>query len=62
RGVDVAKAADLFDLPHRRLEFLADLPAALAAGTGLIEVKTDRKTNVEMHRELTARVYAALPR
>ena len=62
RGVDVAKAADLFDLPHRRLESLADLPAALAAGTGLIEVKTDRKTNVEMHRELTARVYAALPR
>ena len=42
RGVDAAKAAALFDLPHRRLESLAELPDALAAGTGLIEVKTDR--------------------
>ena len=39
RGVDAAKAADLFDLPHRRLESLAELPDALAAGTGLIEVR-----------------------
>jgi 2-succinyl-5-enolpyruvyl-6-hydroxy-3-cyclohexene-1-carboxylate synthase len=61
RGIDAAKAAALFDLPHRRLESLADLPDALAAGTGLIEVKTDRGTNVEAHRELTARVHAALP-
>ncbi|MGN6276230.1 MAG: 2-succinyl-5-enolpyruvyl-6-hydroxy-3-cyclohexene-1-carboxylic-acid synthase [Solirubrobacterales bacterium] len=60
RGVDTAKAAALFDLPHRRVESLADLPDALAAGTGLTEVKTDRKTNVEAHRELTARVHAAL--
>jgi 2-succinyl-5-enolpyruvyl-6-hydroxy-3-cyclohexene-1-carboxylate synthase len=62
RGVDVAKAAALFDCPHRRLDSLGQLPEALAAGTGLIEVKTDRKTNVEAHRELTARVHAALPR
>ena len=54
RGVDVAKAAALFDLPHRRLESLADLPDALAAGTGLIEVKTDRRANVEAHRHLAA--------
>jgi 2-succinyl-5-enolpyruvyl-6-hydroxy-3-cyclohexene-1-carboxylate synthase len=62
RGVDTGKAAALFDLPHRRLESLADLPAALAAGTGLIEVRTDRGTNVEAHRDLTRRVHAALPR
>ncbi len=49
RGVDAEKAAALFGLPHRRLESLADLPDALAAGTGLIEVKTDRTTNVD-HR------------
>jgi len=61
RGVDAAKAAALFDLPHRRLESLGDLPGALAAGTGLIEVRTDRGTNVEAHRELTARVHQALP-
>jgi len=62
RGVDVGRAAALFDLPHQRLESLGDLPDALAAGTGLIEVKTDRTTNVEAHRALAARVHAALPR
>jgi len=61
RGVDAAKAAALFDLPHHRLDSLAELPAALAAGTGLIEVGTDRRTNVEAHRELAARVHKALP-
>jgi 2-succinyl-5-enolpyruvyl-6-hydroxy-3-cyclohexene-1-carboxylate synthase len=60
RGVDAAKAAALFDLPHRRLESLADLPTALTAGTGLIEVKTDRNTNVASHRHLQERVQAAL--
>jgi 2-succinyl-5-enolpyruvyl-6-hydroxy-3-cyclohexene-1-carboxylate synthase len=62
RGVDSAKAAALFDLPHRRLESLDALPEALAAGTGLIEVRTDRGTNVEAHRQLTRRVHEALPR
>lgn len=61
RGIDTAKAAALFDLPHRQLESLAGLPDALAAGTGLIEVRTDRSTNVEAHRALTARVHGALP-
>jgi 2-succinyl-5-enolpyruvyl-6-hydroxy-3-cyclohexene-1-carboxylate synthase len=60
RGVDVAKAAALFDLPHRRLESLADLPDALAAGTGLIEVKSNRQTNVEAHHQLTKAVHAAI--
>jgi 2-succinyl-5-enolpyruvyl-6-hydroxy-3-cyclohexene-1-carboxylate synthase len=62
RGVDVAKAAALFDLSHRRLQSLAELPETLAAGTGLIEVKTDRTTNVEAHRDLTRRVHDALTR
>jgi len=61
RGVDAAKAAALFDLPHRRLESLDELPAALATGTGMIEVKTNRKTNVETHRLLAGRVQEALP-
>ncbi len=60
RGVSVERAAALFDLPHRRLESLADLPAALAAGTGLIEVRTDRASNVAAHRRVTDRVLAAL--
>jgi 2-succinyl-5-enolpyruvyl-6-hydroxy-3-cyclohexene-1-carboxylate synthase len=61
KGVDVAKAAQLFDLSHQRLESLADLPDALAAGTGLIEVRTDRRINVEAHRGLARRVHDALP-
>jgi 2-succinyl-5-enolpyruvyl-6-hydroxy-3-cyclohexene-1-carboxylate synthase len=60
RGVDVPKAAALFDLPHRRLESLAELPEALAAGTGLIEVKTDRRDNVTLHRQLSERVCRSL--
>jgi 2-succinyl-5-enolpyruvyl-6-hydroxy-3-cyclohexene-1-carboxylate synthase len=60
RSVDAAKAAALFDLPHRRLDSLGEFPAALATGTGLIEVKTDRTTNVEAHRHLTRQVHAAL--
>jgi len=60
RGVDVAKAAALFDLPHRLLESLSELPDALAAGTGLIEVKTDRRLNVDVHRQLSTGVHAAL--
>ncbi len=60
RGVDTAKAAALFDLPQRRLDSLADLPDAITAGTGLIEVKTDRQTNVEAHHSLTAAVHAAI--
>jgi 2-succinyl-5-enolpyruvyl-6-hydroxy-3-cyclohexene-1-carboxylate synthase len=62
RGIDVAKAAALFDLPHRRLESLADLSEALAAGTGLIEVKTDRQANVAIHRRLASGVAEALGR
>jgi 2-succinyl-5-enolpyruvyl-6-hydroxy-3-cyclohexene-1-carboxylate synthase len=60
RGVDTAKAAALFGLPHRRLDSLAELPEALAAGTGLIEVKTDRGANVETHRRVTDAVAAAI--
>jgi 2-succinyl-5-enolpyruvyl-6-hydroxy-3-cyclohexene-1-carboxylate synthase len=61
RGVDAAKAASLFDVPHRRLESLGELPEALAAGTGLIEARVaDRRANVELHRRLAQRVSEAL--
>jgi 2-succinyl-5-enolpyruvyl-6-hydroxy-3-cyclohexene-1-carboxylate synthase len=60
RGVDAEKAAALFDLPHRRLESLEDLPEALASGTGLTEIKVDRQSNVETHRRLSAAVQEAL--
>jgi 2-succinyl-5-enolpyruvyl-6-hydroxy-3-cyclohexene-1-carboxylate synthase len=60
RGVDAARAAALFDLRHYRLESLGELPDALAAGTGLIEVKTDRRCNVRAHQRLAASVGASL--
>jgi 2-succinyl-5-enolpyruvyl-6-hydroxy-3-cyclohexene-1-carboxylate synthase len=60
RAVSVERAAALFDLPYRRLESLTDLPTALAAGTGLIEVRTDRQANVAAHRRVTDRVLTAL--
>jgi 2-succinyl-5-enolpyruvyl-6-hydroxy-3-cyclohexene-1-carboxylate synthase len=60
RGVDAAKAATLFDLPHRRLGSLGELPETLAAGTSLIEVRTDRRSNVEVHRRLADAVAAAI--
>jgi 2-succinyl-5-enolpyruvyl-6-hydroxy-3-cyclohexene-1-carboxylate synthase len=60
RGVSVERAAALFDLPYRRLESLADLSTALAAGTGLIEVRTNREANVAAHRRITKSVLAAL--
>jgi 2-succinyl-5-enolpyruvyl-6-hydroxy-3-cyclohexene-1-carboxylate synthase len=60
RGVSIERAAALFDLPYRRLHSLADLPDALVAGTGLIEVKTDRQANVAAHRRITEKVLAAV--
>jgi 2-succinyl-5-enolpyruvyl-6-hydroxy-3-cyclohexene-1-carboxylate synthase len=60
RGVDVERAAALFGLSHRRLESLDDLGDALAAGTGLIEVKVDRRANVAIHQRLTRRIHQAI--
>ncbi|MGE5281008.1 MAG: 2-succinyl-5-enolpyruvyl-6-hydroxy-3-cyclohexene-1-carboxylic-acid synthase [Chloroflexota bacterium] len=59
RGVDIAKAADLFNLPHRQIDSLAELPDALTAN-GLIEAKVPRQSNVEIHRRLDAAVADAL--
>ena len=60
RGVSVAKAAELFELPHRKLESLGEVPDALVSGTGLIEVSVDRGANVDLHRRLYSRVAEAL--
>ena len=58
-GIDLERVAALVDLPHT----LASSPAEVrrAAGApGLIEARTDRARNVELHRDLFARVAAAL--
>jgi 2-succinyl-5-enolpyruvyl-6-hydroxy-3-cyclohexene-1-carboxylate synthase len=60
RGIDAGKAAALFDLPHRHVDSLDQISEALAAGTGLIEVKVDRQANADLHRRLADRVGAAV--
>jgi 2-succinyl-5-enolpyruvyl-6-hydroxy-3-cyclohexene-1-carboxylate synthase len=61
RGIDPAKAADLFGLPYRRPGTLAELNEALAdGGTSLISVKVGRRANVELHRELARAVTESL--
>jgi 2-succinyl-5-enolpyruvyl-6-hydroxy-3-cyclohexene-1-carboxylate synthase len=60
RGVSAERAAALFSLPHSRLESLADLADALSDGTGLIEVKVDRRDNLALHRRLSAAVARAV--
>jgi 2-succinyl-5-enolpyruvyl-6-hydroxy-3-cyclohexene-1-carboxylate synthase len=60
RAVSVERAAFMFGLPYQQLESLSDLPTALAAGTGLTCVRTDRQANVAAHRRVTERVLAAI--
>ncbi len=60
RGVDAAGAAALFGLAHTRVEDLGKLPEALAAGSGLIEMTVERHSNAGLHRDLAAKVGAAI--
>jgi 2-succinyl-5-enolpyruvyl-6-hydroxy-3-cyclohexene-1-carboxylate synthase len=60
RGVRSQAAASLFDLPHHAIDALGQLPEALSAGAGLIEVSVDRQANVEVHRRLAAAVSSAI--
>jgi 2-succinyl-5-enolpyruvyl-6-hydroxy-3-cyclohexene-1-carboxylate synthase len=52
-GIDVEQVARLYGLPYTRIEDLAELEGAGSA-TGLIEIRVDRATNVELHRRLQA--------
>jgi 2-succinyl-5-enolpyruvyl-6-hydroxy-3-cyclohexene-1-carboxylate synthase len=65
-GLDFAQAAALYGLAHERVEtvpaFRAALERALSPQTGsaIVEVRTDRTSNVELHRLLWAAVADAL--
>jgi 2-succinyl-5-enolpyruvyl-6-hydroxy-3-cyclohexene-1-carboxylate synthase len=62
-GLDAARVAALYGLPHRRVERLEDLAlAAAAAGPTLIEVPSRRRANVELHRRLTDAAVGAVER
>ncbi|MEK6251887.1 MAG: 2-succinyl-5-enolpyruvyl-6-hydroxy-3-cyclohexene-1-carboxylic-acid synthase [Actinomycetota bacterium] len=60
RRIDVARAADLFGIDYRRVEDLSDLQAAMAAGTGLVEIPVDRQENLALHRRLSDAASSAL--
>jgi len=60
-AIDLEKVADLYELPFTRLGAHAELGDALAR-PGLVEVPLDRARNVELHRELFARVAEAVSR
>jgi 2-succinyl-5-enolpyruvyl-6-hydroxy-3-cyclohexene-1-carboxylate synthase len=62
RGLDLRRAAELFGLPHRRIDDLAELPVALSAGTGLIEIPVERQANVGLHERLIRSAVAAAHR
>ena len=57
--VDLAEAAALAGLPHRRAETPDEVRAA-AREPALVEVRTDRRRNVALHREAVERVARAL--
>jgi 2-succinyl-5-enolpyruvyl-6-hydroxy-3-cyclohexene-1-carboxylate synthase len=64
-GVDFAQVARVYGCGHRLLKGASELPGALddalrAGGVQLIEARTDRAANVELHRELWAAVATAL--
>ncbi len=57
-GLDFAHAAALYGLAHERVETPEAFRAALdgAAATTIIEVRTDRAENVELHRRVAQAV------
>jgi 2-succinyl-5-enolpyruvyl-6-hydroxy-3-cyclohexene-1-carboxylate synthase len=57
--VDLARVAALAGMDHRLATTPEELRAAIAS-PGLVEIRTDRSTNVRQHRELAERVAAAL--
>ncbi len=59
-GIEPERLAAAYGLPYRRVDRLAELGDAAADGTGLIEVRTGRKRNVEIHRRIADRVAAAI--
>ena len=64
-GLDFRAAAELYGLDHRpvdgRQEFRAALQQSMgSSGVSLVEVRTDRRANVQLHRELWAAVSEAV--
>jgi 2-succinyl-5-enolpyruvyl-6-hydroxy-3-cyclohexene-1-carboxylate synthase len=61
-GIDAGELAALHGVAHTRVERLDELAGAAEAGTALIEVRTDRRANAELHRRLAEAASAAAER
>ena len=59
-GVELERVAALADMRHVRAESPAAVAEAVAGGPALVEAPTDRARNVDLHRDLVARVEARL--
>jgi 2-succinyl-5-enolpyruvyl-6-hydroxy-3-cyclohexene-1-carboxylate synthase len=55
-GIELERVAAVGGLEHRPVATATEVADAVAAGPGLIELRTDRAANVEQHRGLFARV------
>jgi 2-succinyl-5-enolpyruvyl-6-hydroxy-3-cyclohexene-1-carboxylate synthase len=58
--VELERVAALAEVRYVRATSVDDVKAAVEAGPGLVEVPTERARNVELHRDLRARVESAL--
>jgi len=59
-GVEIPEIAALAGLEYRTAASPEEVAGAVTAGPGLIEVRTERETNVRLHGEVVDRVSAAL--
>lgn len=61
-GIDLHAFAHVYGIPYGRVERSSDLAETLRAGSGprLIEIRTDRASNVEFHRDIWQAVNDAL--
>ncbi|TMK75084.1 MAG: 2-succinyl-5-enolpyruvyl-6-hydroxy-3-cyclohexene-1-carboxylic-acid synthase [Actinobacteria bacterium] len=59
-GLEPARIAELYGLPHVRVTDLAELESAAETGAGIIEIPVDRSQNVEVHRRIAERAAEAL--
>jgi 2-succinyl-5-enolpyruvyl-6-hydroxy-3-cyclohexene-1-carboxylate synthase len=60
QGLDPARVAALYDLPHARVERLDQLADAARDGTVLIEMPVNRRASVELHQRIAKSVADAL--
>jgi 2-succinyl-5-enolpyruvyl-6-hydroxy-3-cyclohexene-1-carboxylate synthase len=59
-GIEPERVAALYDLPYIPVRELGDLRDAPKVGRGVIEIPTNRRGNVEVHRRVASRVAEAL--